>query len=132
MDRMRRMFRDRLAGSVLAAAIAYALLLQGLIGTYAQAAMAAAEAGPAMVICSHAGAADTGGGHPLEDLAHDCCAAACQAACAIGPALASGCDLGPAFTALPSSPWWPRPEDGKPPRFLGLIREARGPPLFSA
>ena len=130
MDRVRRMIRTRMTGGILAVVLAYALLLQGLVGTYAQATMA--TAGPATAICSHAGTTGTGGDHPLKDLAHDCCSAACQATCAIGAALTPGCDLGPVFHALPSPAWRPHPDNGKPPRSLGLVREARGPPSFSA
>lgn len=114
----------------MAGVLAYFLVLQGLFGAYAQAAMAASGTG-ASVICSSVGTSDRDADAPLKDLAHDCCSTACQAACAIGPAMAPN-DLGAAFDLNGCAhAWRPAPAVRAPPFHPGLEKEARGPPSLS-
>ncbi|WP_163269274.1 hypothetical protein [Chelativorans alearense] len=132
---MRCMLGDRLRGGVLAALIAYVMLLQGLVSAFAQGALAAPQPGSTFVICSLTGAVPgtegTVGDGPLERAAHHCCAALCHAAASHSPALPTA-DLGPAFVPEAGTPpHLPALEVSPRPSALGLSCEARAPPLHS-
>jgi hypothetical protein len=121
--------RHREGDRFTAGLLAYFLILQGLFGAYTQAAMAASD--PGSVICSSVGAI----GHDVDGqqkkLAHDCCSMACQAGCAIGPAVPAT-DLGVAFDLIGvAQVWYPSPAVRAPPFHPGLAQEPRGPPSLS-
>ncbi|MCT7373712.1 hypothetical protein [Chelativorans salis] len=135
MRTMRGMLGDRLRGGILAALVAYVMLLQGLVSAFAQGALAAPQPGSTFIICSLTGAAPgtegTVGGDPLERAAHHCCAALCHAAASHSPALPTA-DLGPAFAPEGPTPLhFTAPEIPPRPDALGLSSEARAPPLLS-
>jgi len=130
MRGLRRILGDRVSGGVIVVALAYTLLLQGLLGAYARTALAAPDAEGLAAFCYSLGLPD-GDPAPLESLAHDCCSLLCKAACAAPAALAGG-DLGAAFAAAaPLSPGRGMQAERLSPRALGLLRSARGPPAFS-
>jgi len=135
MRSMRRILADRLAAGLLAAVVAYVMLLQGLVSAYAQGALAGSQPGSAFVICSPTGAIpgtdDTPGDTPLERAAHDCCAALCQAASSHSPILPA-IDLGPAFVSEAHTRLhFQNKHSVRPPSILGLLPEARAPPFIS-
>lgn len=121
---------DRFNASLMAGIIAYFLILQGLFGAYAQAAMAASDPGGA-VICSSVDATRHDVDGQQNKLAHDCCSMACQAGCAIGPAVPAT-DLGVAFDLSECAQvLYPSPAVRAPPFHPGLAQEPRGPPSLS-
>lgn len=130
MRGLRRIFGDRVSGGVIVVALAYTLLLQGLLGAYARTALAApGDEGPAAFCYSLA--APDGEPAPLASLAHDCCGLLCKTACAAPAALAGG-DLGAAFAAAaPLAPGRGAQPDALSPPALELLRSARAPPAFS-
>jgi hypothetical protein len=84
---------------VFAALFAYMLLLQGLIGAFAQGVLAAPHSGSTFIFCSLTGAIPGTQGtvdHPLEHAAHHCCAALRHAATS-HTLILPGIELGPAF-----------------------------------
>jgi hypothetical protein len=130
MRRARHRGGDRFTAGLLAGLLAYFLILQGLFGAYTQAAMAASDPG-GMVICSSLGAVGHGVDGQQKKLAHDCCSMACQAGCAIGPAVPAT-DLGVAFDLIRvAQVWYPSPAVRAPPFHPGLAQEPRGPPSLS-
>ena len=87
MRAFRHFISDRLSGGVVAALVAYVVLVQGILGAYGQGAMAAAnDGGLPFVICSSAGAIaadDAGSTAPAGKAgSHECCTALCHLACA--------------------------------------------------
>lgn len=132
MQMFRRMRQDRVTAWLLAALIAYMLLLQGAVSAFARTSMAVQELGPTFIICAPSGEHYAQDDHPLADLAPECCSSLCQIACSGGPAsvpdingLAETPDesegVRPAVTADPVAP-----------SDLGLAGEARAPPALSA
>lgn len=134
MRRIRHILGDRSKGGLLLAFLAHALLLQGLLGAFAHGAMAAAAAGPGIVICSPSGMADGGrtddGGLAHLDLGDACCTVLCRAACAAGPALLAG-EIGPMGLAARGHAPAGIDEQARYPRPAGLIADPRGPPPLS-
>lgn len=132
---MRHILGDRLTAGLLAALVAYVMLLQGLVSAFAQGALAAPQPGSTFVICSLTGAVPGTEGpvddSPLERAAHQCCAALCHAAASHAPILPT-VDLGPAFEPeAEARPHFPTHDVSPRPSPSGLLPEARAPPLFS-
>jgi hypothetical protein len=131
---MRHIMGDRLTGGLLAALVAYVMLLQGLVSAFAQGALAAPQPGSTFVICSLTGAVPGAEGttdDPLERAAHHCCAALCHAAAAQSPILPA-IDLGPAFEPQTEAlSHFPTFQEQLRPSVAGLLPEARAPPFFS-
>ena len=116
---------------LLAGLLAYMLLLQGAVSAYAKSSMAADQLGPGFIICAPSGDDYSQVEHPLAGFAHDCCSTLCQLACATGPAAVPVNDLA-APRLLQLEPVRPEPVAAATSRSeLGLISDARAPPLFS-
>jgi hypothetical protein len=133
MKTMRLIMRDRLWSGAIAAALAYLLVLQGLLAGMAQGAMAAASAGPLPVICTSHGviAADSSpeGESPGDAFLRLHCATLCQLAAGAAPAV-----LGAQASFLQAPQRQPiaiipAPADISQPVIQALIAEARAPPV---
>ncbi|TKT74908.1 hypothetical protein [Aquamicrobium sp. LC103] len=131
MHGIRGIIADRFVAGLMAAALAYFLLLQGLFGAYAQTAMAVAEGGPGFVICSSFGVSDQGTDQPAKKLAHDCCSTACQAACSSLPAVSTTAVPVEFDTTLAPEQWHASLAARGPPPVVGLIPNPRAPPQVS-
>ncbi|MGK6312084.1 DUF2946 family protein [Neorhizobium sp. DT-125] len=127
---IRQIIGDSTSGGVLSALIAVMLLLQGMIGGYAQAGMVSLHA-DAGVICTEHGADASTPQTPPGKSWPACCGIGCQALSSLasllpvkGPALAAPLLAGIATASVPV-------EAGPTPHALGLAQEARAPPTPS-
>jgi hypothetical protein len=131
---MRRIMGDRLTGGLLAALVAYVMLLQGLVSAFAQGAFAAPQLRSTFVICSLTGAVPGTEGttdDPLERAAHHFCAALCQTAASHSPILPTA-DLGPAFEPqIEAQSHFSTLQDQPRPSAARWFPEARAPPSLS-
>ncbi|MBZ8132569.1 hypothetical protein [Afifella sp. IM 167] len=128
----RRLQADRLSGGLVAAIVVYTLLFQGIVVATAHGAMANGAPVPDFILCSQhrvqADEADAGRSRLPIGADRSCCDALCQAACAVGAALA------------PHSPSFDVPSMSRTrsaaqrivtpamPASLGLAADATGPP----
>ncbi len=145
MHFFRHLIRDGFCGSPLAALIGVLLALQALIGGFGTGAMAFASA-EAAIICStddsghntlhaldpHAGhgAMPGSGGSKNANHAKDCCLTACQVAAAVHVGIPSKAPAPVALVAIRSATLVASLEVSVSPRRLGLIGDARGPPVL--
>ncbi|MFB9947690.1 DUF2946 family protein [Rhizobium puerariae] len=125
---IRQIIGDAASGGVLSALIAFMLLLQGMIGGYAQAGMMSLD-DEAGIICTEHGAGASTQREPAEKSWPSCCGMACQAFSSLtsplpvsGPALVAPLLVEVAAADTSGT-------TGVTPRALGLTREARAPPI---
>lgn len=128
---MRRYMGNRLKGGITALLIAYVMLLHGLLGAYAQAAMSGdSQTAPLFVLCDTYGlVAHQEGGYPHGSEPGERCKILCQSACAFGVILAGGTTalaLGSQASQAPAGSLLA--SDGMR---LVTLPGARGPPSFS-
>lgn len=122
---------NRLKGGITALLVAYVMLLHGLLGAYAQAAMSGdSQTAPLFVLCDTYGlVAHQEGGSPHGSEPGERCKILCQSACAFGVILAGGTSalaLGAQASQVPATPLLT--SDGVR---LVALPWARGPPLLS-
>ncbi|WP_026380230.1 hypothetical protein [Afifella pfennigii] len=127
MSLLRRLLRDRLAGGLLPAILAYTLCFQAMVVVVADAAMAAGGAAPGLVLCQPSNAAQEA---PNRRGEHACCDALCQAVCGLGAALACASGGEPGFRSSHHIVPGLAATNGIHPASLGLAGAARAPPLF--
>ncbi|GHC60289.1 hypothetical protein GCM10010136_00220 [Limoniibacter endophyticus] len=111
--------------------VAYLLVLQGLIGNYAQAASVMGDATGGSVICTHLGVVDNSEPGAPDPLKHDCCAIACQSAG--GKVMGNGAAapvLARNFTEIRVSLDM-RGAAACPTTWTAQVPDARAPPAFS-
>ncbi len=108
-----------------AAVLAYALFFQGLVGAYAQAAMAGETA---FVICSPLGT-ETAPGETDTRIAHTCCIGVCKHACRCGPATLGGSIALAAKAGFPGAISPERATSLAGGLYRGHLADARGPPV---
>lgn len=134
MHIVRHIVRDRISFSAISALFAIILLLQGLSAGFAQGGMAAAAADPFNILCFTDEPGSAAHGTPANGPAKHAqglCATLCQlsqalvAAIPVSAALVRPNGLWTSVETIPGHLVPPRPA-------MGLVAEARAPPLFSA